>query len=76
MAFSMEKLFQIWNDITGTRLEVGESQDCPELVEIRSYTNTGKIETSVSMTIDEAKLVLQGLQQTIDYLMVKKQEKK
>ena len=49
MNYSIERVIQIWNDTTGERIEIGSDRDGLELVEIRSYTDDGKVGQSMAM---------------------------
>ncbi len=61
MNYSIEKVIQVWNDDTGERVEVGSDRDCLKLVEIRSYTDDGKIGTSIIMEKEQSILIAKAI---------------
>lgn len=40
--YSFETVYQIWNDKTGERVEVGPDRDGLDLIELRSYSDDGR----------------------------------
>lgn len=61
MGITIEKLFEIWNDDTGSCIEVGPNKDGLGGIEIRAKDDKGKIEASVLLLKEEARLVAQAL---------------
>lgn len=59
--YTEEKVYQIWNDSTDEKIEVGSDRDALSLVKIRFIDNTGKILNHIVMTPEEAKLVAKAL---------------
>jgi hypothetical protein len=55
--YTLETVHQIWNDKSGTRIEIGPDRDGLDLIEIRSYTDDGKIGQSVTFTEKEFRLL-------------------
>ena len=61
MNVTMERLFEIWNDDTGERIDVGPDRDGLELVEIRAREQDGTIRDRITLTREQAALVAQAL---------------
>lgn len=61
MKYTVEILIQIWDDNSGCRLEVGPDRDGLDLVEIRGYSDDGKLSTSITMTQESALLLAQAI---------------
>lgn len=59
--FSLNTVFQIWDDKHGDRIEVGEDMDALELVEIRYYTDDGDISSRITMPREQARCVHEAL---------------
>lgn len=55
----------MWNDQTGSRLEVGLDRDGLDLVQIRSIEGDGKAQREITMTWEEAKLIHEALGRAI-----------
>jgi hypothetical protein len=64
MTYSIEKIFQIWNDSNGTRIEVGPDRDGLDLVEIREIDSAGITTSRITMDVDQVKLITQALNDT------------
>lgn len=58
--FSMETLYEIWNDKHGDKIEVGPDRNSLDLVEIRQIEG-GKIHTRISMPREQAGLVAEAI---------------
>jgi hypothetical protein len=58
---SMEIVHEIWDDDTGTHIEIGEDRDGLQMVEIRQYE--GKLEpyNRMMFTVGEAQMVSSAL---------------
>lgn len=61
MKYSMEKVYEIWNDETGERIDIGPDRDGLDLIEIRSVNGDGKIAARVSFAKEAASLICQAL---------------
>ena len=55
-------VYQIWNDKTGYRVEIGPDRDAGELTEIRSYSDDGTLSQSVTLTRSEAIMANKALE--------------
>lgn len=55
--YSLETVYQIWNDLNGSRIEVGTDRDSLGLVQIRSISASGHNEREVTLTLEEAAMV-------------------
>lgn len=58
--FSLEIKYEIWDDESGSRIEVGPDRDSLGLIEIRLH-EAGKTLDRISMTVEQAKLVAQAI---------------
>lgn len=47
---SLETVYQIWNDATGDRIELGPDRDGLDFFEIRTYTDDSKPGACVTLT--------------------------
>lgn len=54
MGYSKEIVIQIWDDDSGSRVEVGEDPDGLGLVEIRAVEDDGKTWARISMPAEQA----------------------
>jgi len=64
--YSIDTVYQIWNDKTGERIEIGPDPDGLDLVEIRCYSPTGeRPQQFVTLNKEQATLVLAALQRTL-----------
>lgn len=59
--YEMETLYQIWNNGTGERIEVGFDRDGLQLIEIRSYDSLNKCNDRLTFTHHQAHLIAQAL---------------
>lgn len=59
--YSLETVYQIWNDLNGSRIEVGTDRDGLDLVQIRNIDAKGEKEREVTLTLEEAALVRDAL---------------
>lgn len=64
-SYTLEHKFEIWNDKTGERIEIGPDRDGLDLIEIRNFSDDGQVGQSITMTKDEACL----LRMAIDKLL-------
>ena len=63
--YTLETMYQIWNDETGTHIDIGPDRSCTDLVEIRSYTDDGQIGARITFCYAE----LARLQNAIGFLL-------
>ncbi len=63
--YSLEKMFEIWNDTTGECLQIGPDRDGLDLIEIRMKDDTGKTNDRITMTKEQARLLADAIQQFI-----------
>lgn len=61
MSYSLEKMFQIWNDRTGERIEIGPDRDGLDLIEIRFYAVDSKQPTFIIFNQEQVPLLIQAL---------------
>jgi len=59
--FSLEQMFQIWDDGTGECIEVGPDRDGLGLIEIRYRLANGQIGNRIVMPKEQARLVVRAL---------------
>lgn len=74
MKFSLETRREVWNDESGDRIDVGEDRDGLGLVELRSIDKGGRIENSLAMPPDQARLVAEAILLACDELEAKEKE--
>lgn len=62
MTFSLERKFEIWDDGSGSHVEVGPDRDGLDLIEIRQYeADAAKCHTRMTFTKEQARLICQAL---------------
>lgn len=61
MTYSLEAVYEIWNDATGSRIEIGHDRDGLGLIEIRQRDSDGKVTSSITMTKEESFLVYEAI---------------
>lgn len=61
--FSKERLIRIWNDKTGTFIQVAPDSDGLDLVTISSHASTAKAELAITMTKEEALFVAEAIRE-------------
>ncbi len=59
--YSIETIYRVYNDKSGEYIEVGPDADGIGLIEIRMYTDDGKISQRVMGTSIEMKLVAEAI---------------
>lgn len=64
--FMLESLIEIWDDDSGSRLEIGPDRDGLGLLEIREKDASNKILARITLTKDQAELVRRGLGKLLD----------
>ncbi len=65
MKYTMDRVFKIWSDTSGECISVGPDRDGLDLVEISSAINGG-VEQTVILNHEQAKLVIEALQSTLN----------
>lgn len=65
-AYTKETVRQVWDDQNGDRIEVGPDRDGLGLVEIRYVDPDGKCGNSVSMTVEQARLVQEAFAEYLE----------
>lgn len=65
--YSAETVYQVWNDRTGERIEIGADRDGLNLVEVRQYDDVGTIIQGISFTEDQATLIHIALGYFLDF---------
>lgn len=63
MGFTKEKKFEIWDDDTGAKIEVGPDRDSLGLVEIRAIESDGRLHGTITMLPGQALLVSECLKE-------------
>lgn len=58
---TLEQMFEIWNDKTGSRIQVGPDRDALGMIEIRTYCDDGSTGSIVLLDSEQAQLVAQAL---------------
>jgi len=59
--YSVETVYRIYNDKSGEYIEVGPDADGIDLVEVRCYTDDGKVGNRIMGTPLEMKLVAEAI---------------
>lgn len=62
MKFSLEMVYEIWDDAHGERIEVGEDRDGIGITEIRSRQDDGVIISRITLHDEQIPLLIQALQ--------------
>ena len=65
MSYTLETLYEIWDDKTGNKIEVGPDRDALDLIEIRAIDD-GKRVSDVTLTREQAALVSNALQALLE----------
>lgn len=60
MGYTLERMFEVWDDGSGSCIEIGPDRDGLDLVEIRQ-TDAGKVEARITLTKEQAALVAKAL---------------
>lgn len=65
--YSLESVYEIWNDQLGTHLRVGPDADGVGLIDIKYVNESGQTVPSdrLKITLDEAKLLITALQKVV-----------
>ena len=53
MTYTSETCYQLWNDDTGERIEVGPDSDCLGFTDIRCYAHDGTLIGGISLNNDQ-----------------------
>jgi hypothetical protein len=65
MSYTFETLYEIWDDKTGNKIEVGPDRDALDLIEIRAIED-GKRVSDITLTREQAALVSKALQALLE----------
>lgn len=68
MPFSLEAVYQIWDDKHGSRIEVSPDKDGLDMVEVRFVDDAGQVGASIVMQPEQAALVARAIGDTIKAL--------
>jgi len=68
MPFTLETVYQAWDDQHGERVEAGTDRDGLDLVEVRSYSAEGKLVASIMMQPEQARMVAESILKVCDQL--------
>jgi hypothetical protein len=68
MPFTLETVYQAWDDEHGERVEVGTDRDGLDLVEVRSYSVESKPVQSIMMQPEQARMVAESILKVCDEL--------
>jgi hypothetical protein len=63
---SLEVVFQIWDDKTGERVEVGPDRDGLDLTEIRQYTDDGQCTQRITLPKEAVYLLNDALNRILE----------
>jgi hypothetical protein len=61
MPWSLETMYEIWDDDSGDKIEVGPDRDGLDMVEIRWRTDDGKIAERMTFTQEAVPLLIEAL---------------
>ena len=64
-AYTVEKVYESWGLEGLTRMEVGQDREGLGLIEIRDWKDKGKVQTTLVMDKEQAKLVIECLRELI-----------
>lgn len=65
-SYSLETLKEIWNENTGSHIEIGPDRDGLEMIEIRMYElNQEKPNNRMSFTKEETKLLFEAISELL-----------
>jgi len=71
-AYTVEKVYESWGlegltrmEVGSTRMEVGQDREGLGLIEIRDWKDKGKVQTTLVMDKEQAKLVIECLRELI-----------
>ncbi len=62
MPFTMEHLYEIWNDDNGDRVEIGPDRDSLDMVEIRWKDQEGNIMSRMVFPPEMVPLIIKALE--------------
>lgn len=66
--YSIEKLFQVWDNKTGERFEMGMDRDCLYLLEFRTYSKEGEIQDRYTLPTKVGRLLSDALPEILNYI--------
>jgi hypothetical protein len=62
MTYTLETMYEVWDDGSGSHIEIGPDRDGLDLVEIRSFEPKGNEPTDrIVMTKEQAQMVARAL---------------
>lgn len=64
--FSLEHLFELWDDDNGSRIEIGPDRDGLNLVEIREKDEKSNFIARITMTAEQALLAAAAIKQVAE----------
>lgn len=73
---TLEARFEIWNDSSGERIEVGEDRDGLDLVEIRSIADDNTCGPSITLPEEAVPALIEGLQRLMKFREERKPQSK
>lgn len=62
---TVEAHYEIWQDKTGDCIKIGPDRDGLDLVEIKKVLRDGKLEASMILTKEEARLLMRILKKVV-----------
>ena len=63
-AYTVEKVYEIWG-CDGERMEVGQDREGLGLIEIRDWEDKDKVQTTLVMCKEQAKMVIDCLRELV-----------
>lgn len=61
--YSLESKKEIWDNKSGTHIEIGPDRDGLDLIEIKQYNEDGVIETRMTFTKEQIKLISTAIEE-------------
>lgn len=59
--YSLEQMFEIWNNKSGEHIEIGPDRDGLGFIEIRSYDDTEKLSEQITFTYEQAAMIVEAI---------------
>ena len=72
MSYSLEQMFEVWDDKSGERFEIGLDRDATEITEIRYRDELGKIGNRIRIPDEALPLVIDALERRLAEIITKK----
>lgn len=63
--YTLEKMFEVWNDQHGDCIEIGPDRDGLDLVELRQKNHDGQISNRIAFSKEEIPLIVEALEELI-----------